>query len=127
MARDKDTINAGECRVATVFENNTETIDGEGYITRTWKNVFGEGKSVPCKWEITNYGAWEAKAAGESTTDRRTTIQKKARIVCRKTPLITPTCRARRRSSMEWWDVKTVEELHEGWIAIVATREEATQ
>lgn len=127
MARDTKQINAGECRTATVIEESTEQIDADGYVSRKWKNAFGEGQVVMARWEITNYGAWDSFAAGERTRDERTTVQRKARITMRESKRVTATCRIRRSSETEWWDVKTIERLRDGWIVAVATREEATR
>ena len=112
--------NPGELRTPVQFKTVTSTIDDEGDPCEVETNVFGEGKSVYCKW-VNAHGS-------EAFTAMEMKLREPATLTCRYTPLINRQCIAYKGSDPVPYEIISIDNVEERnkWLEIkVQRREEA--
>lgn len=123
MASDKTT--AGELRERLYIEAPFPEEDGKGGETDTWKNVFGEGKTVAAKWrrKMTRFDS-----TVDNTKDDRVFASETAKVVIRYTGRVDSLCRVKRKGEKDgwWYIIGSPERSVDGnWLEFTAERRAA--
>lgn len=113
--------NAGELKTPVYFFRYEKTVDAEGDHVETPVNVFGEEKSVPCKW-VNAHGT-------EAFTAMQLQLREPATITCRYTPLITRDLDVFCGSDPDPYEIISIDNVQQQsrWLEIKVQRKEAAR
>lgn len=95
-------VTAGSMNTAIFVEAPFSEDDGKGQEIDNWKNIFGEGKTIPARWrrKMTRFDS-----TVDNTKDDRTFASETATVSVRYTSAVTSLCRVKRRGEDGWWYV----------------------
>lgn len=114
--------NVGELRTPIIVEEAHTTINENNREVVTWQPVFGDGKTVSCKWiPVTYKDDYNARQIDRD----KVFLYESALLVMRYSPLITRTCRVRRPGEEVPYTVISVENIGERnlWLEVRVYRE----
>ena len=84
---------------------HTETVDEDGYKTKSWANVFGAGVSINCQW-VNAHGQ-------EALQAHQLGLKEVATLTMRYTEKLRPTCRILRSDDPAHYEVISVDNIRE--------------
>lgn len=118
-------VSAGEMSTRIIVEAPHSEEDGKGGEIDVWKNVFGEGVTIPAKWrrKMTRFDSTVANKA-----DDRVIASETAKVHVRYCSGITSVCRIRRigDDSGYWYIIGTPERsVNRGWLEFTVERRAA--
>lgn len=116
---------AGELRTPIIVEAPFSEEDGKGGEADTWRNVFGEGKSIHAKWKrkMTRFDS-----TVDNAKDDRVFASETAKVIIRYTKAVTSVCRVKRKGEDGgWWYIIGSPERSTdgGWLEFTAERRAA--
>lgn len=113
--------NAGELRTPVQFCRIVSEIDSEGIPFESKVNIFGEGKTVKCKW-INAHGT-------ESFTAMQLQITEPATLTCRFSPQIKQDQLVYRGADPTPYEIISIDNVGERnqWLEIKVKRKEAAR
>lgn len=108
--------NSGELRTAVQFKTITRVIDDEGDPTEVETNVFGDGKSVFCKW-VNSHGTDVYLAMQQQ-------LREPATLTCRYSPLINETLLVYKGADTKPYEIISVDNVEDRneWLEITVQR-----
>ena len=123
MASNKTT--AGDLRTLLFIEAPFPVEDGRGGERDEWRNVFGEGRCVPAKWQrkMTRFDS-----TVDNKKDDRVFASDTAKVVIRYTKAVSSLCRVKRKGDNEgwWYIIGSPERSTDGnWLEFTAERRSA--
>lgn len=123
MASERTT--AGDLRTPIIVEAPFSKEDGKGGEVDEWRNVFGEGRTVPAKWQrkMTRFDS-----TVDNTKDDRVFASDTAKVVIRYTKAVTSLCRVMRKGEEGgwWYIIGSPERSTDGnWLEFTAERRSA--
>lgn len=113
--------NPGELRTTVYFFRTDRVTDDENVAAEKEINVFGESKSVKCKW-VNTHGT-------ETFAAMQLQLREPATITCRFSPLINSRLIAYKESDPEPYEVISVDDVENRhqWLEIKVQRKEAAR
>lgn len=118
-------VSAGEMSTRIIVEAPESVGDGKGGEIDAWKNIFGEGVTIPAKWrrKMTRFDS-----TVDNRADDRVIASETAKVHVRYCSGITSVCRVRRIGDNfgYWYIIGTPERsVNRGWLEFTVERRAA--
>lgn len=109
-------VNPGQLRTPVEIKAAREIKDKDGFKTRIWENVFGEGVLIRCRWS--NVHGQEALTAASLD------LKEPATLMMRHSSKITPQCRIFKAGDPNPYEIISLDNVNERgqWLEIKVQR-----